>query len=66
VRETTLAGLWPRASATVSSPNPAVELLLGHEVRAVNGEGHVEAVTVEDLHSGALVVVIGATPTPTG
>ena len=45
-------------------------MLLGQEVRAVNGKGHLEAVTVEDLHSGgrrrlaagALVVLIGATP----
>ena len=49
-------------------------MLLGQEVRAVNGKGHLEAVTVEDLHSGgrrrlaagALVVLIGATPTPIG
>jgi len=54
-------------------------VLLGQEVRAVNGKGHLEAVTVEDLHSGgrrrlaarALVVLIGATakpsrPTPSG
>jgi thioredoxin reductase (NADPH) len=49
---------------------PAVEVMLGHEVRAVGGEGRLERVTVEDmargvrrsLDVGALVVLIGAEP----
>jgi thioredoxin reductase (NADPH) len=48
----------------------AVEVLLGHQVRAVGGEGHLERVVVEETESGnqcslsvgALVVLIGATP----
>jgi thioredoxin reductase (NADPH) len=70
VRETTLAGTMAAYLRARIERDPTVEVLLGHEVRAVNGKGHLEAVTVEDLHSGgrrrlaagALVVLIGATP----
>jgi thioredoxin reductase (NADPH) len=49
---------------------PNVELLLSHEVRDVDGDGHLEHVTVEDvrtgasrtLDAGAMVVLIGAEP----
>jgi len=45
-------------------------VLLGHEVRGLEGEGHLERVVVEETRSGgrrtvgagALVVLIGATP----
>jgi thioredoxin reductase (NADPH) len=47
-----------------------VEVLLGHEVRALSGDGHLERVIVEDisagerrtLHASAMVVLIGAQP----
>ena len=50
--------------------DPAVEVLLGHEVRAVGGEARLEDVTVEmtstgerrRLAAGAMVVLIGAEP----
>jgi len=50
--------------------NPAIDVLLGHEVRAVNGNGHLAGVTVGDtdsgklrtLEAGAMVVLIGAEP----
>ena len=49
---------------------PAVEVLLGHQVRSIGGDDHLEQVDVEDnasgvrraLLAGALVVLIGATP----
>ena len=50
--------------------DPAVEVMLGYEVRALAGEGRLEHVTVEQtssgerrtLDAGALVVLIGAEP----
>jgi thioredoxin reductase (NADPH) len=50
--------------------NPAVEVMLGSEVRAVDGDGRLERVTVEEASSGAhrtldaqaMVVLIGAEP----
>jgi thioredoxin reductase (NADPH) len=50
--------------------DPAVDVLLGHEVRTVNGGEHLEQVIVEETHSGerqtlaaqAMVVLIGAQP----
>jgi thioredoxin reductase (NADPH) len=50
--------------------DPAVEVLTGHEVREVGGDGGLEHVTVEDTASGtvrtlsvrAMVVLIGAQP----
>ena len=50
--------------------NPTIDVLLGHEVRAVNGNGHLAGVTVRDtdsgkqrtLEAGAMVVLIGAEP----
>jgi thioredoxin reductase (NADPH) len=49
---------------------PAVEVLLGHEVRRIGGDDHLEQVEVQrtasgerrTLVAGALVVLIGATP----
>jgi thioredoxin reductase (NADPH) len=49
---------------------PTVEVLLGHEIRAVGGDGHLDAVTVEKtgtgerrtLEAGAMVVLIGSRP----
>jgi thioredoxin reductase (NADPH) len=49
---------------------PAVEVLLGHEIRSVGGDDHLEQVEVQErpsgerrtLAAGALVVLIGATP----
>jgi thioredoxin reductase (NADPH) len=48
--------------------DPNVEVLLGHEVRDLAGDGHLERVTVVDVHTGAartieaggVVVLIGA------
>jgi thioredoxin reductase (NADPH) len=50
--------------------DPAVEVMLGHEVRALAGDGRLERVTIEqtrtgergDLDAGAIVVLIGAQP----
>jgi len=50
--------------------DPSVEVLLGHEVRALGGDAHLERVTVEHartgarrtLDAGAVVVLIGAEP----
>jgi thioredoxin reductase (NADPH) len=49
---------------------PAIEVLLGHEVREVEGNGHLERVTVENvntgerraLDTGVMMVLIGAVP----
>jgi thioredoxin reductase (NADPH) len=49
---------------------PNVEVLLGHEVRELEGDGHLEQVTIEHartserrtLKAGALVILIGAEP----
>jgi thioredoxin reductase (NADPH) len=59
-----------RPSNHLIGREPAVEVLLGHEVRAVDGERHLEEVIVEErasgasrrLAAGAVVVLIGATP----
>jgi thioredoxin reductase (NADPH) len=50
--------------------DPAIEVLLRHEVRGLEGEGHLERIVVEDtdtgrrrtLQVGAMVVLIGAVP----
>jgi thioredoxin reductase (NADPH) len=50
--------------------DPEVDVMLGHEVRALAGDGRVEHVTVEEarsgerreLDAGAMVVLIGAQP----
>ena len=50
--------------------NAEIELLLGHEVRGLEGTGHLERVTVENvstrerrtLDAGAMVVLVGAAP----
>jgi len=70
VRENTLTRTMAAYLRERIGDEPAVEVLLGHEVRGVAGEDHLERVTVEDtnsgerrtLNAGALVVLIGATP----
>ena len=50
--------------------DPAVEVILGSEVKALDGDGHLERVTIEDTRTGerrtleaqAIVVLIGAEP----
>jgi len=50
--------------------DPNVEILLGHEVLELAGDGHLERVVVADVHSGArrtveaggMIVLIGAEP----
>jgi thioredoxin reductase (NADPH) len=69
-REDTLARTMASYLRERIARDPALEVLLGHEVRAVEGEGHLERVVVEEtasgarrtLPAGALVVLIGATP----
>jgi thioredoxin reductase (NADPH) len=70
VREHTLARTMAAYLRERLTSEPAVEGLLGHEVRGVDGEDHLERVEVEEtatatrrtLIAGALVVLIGATP----
>jgi len=70
VRESTLARTMAAYLRERIANEAAVEVLLGHEVRAVEGEDQLERVTVEEtgsgvrrtLRAGALVVLIGATP----
>jgi thioredoxin reductase (NADPH) len=69
-REATLARTMAAYLRERISADPAVEVLLGYEVRGVGGEDHLERVEVEEtasaawrtLDAGALVVLIGATP----
>ena len=50
--------------------DPKIEVLLGHQVRELSGDGHLEQVTIEDARTGeprtleasAMVVLIGAEP----
>jgi thioredoxin reductase (NADPH) len=50
--------------------DPAIEVLLNHEVRELDGEGHLERVVVEDtasggrraLQAGVMAVLVGAVP----
>jgi thioredoxin reductase (NADPH) len=52
------------------SCDPRVEVFLGHEVRELGGDDHLETVTIEDVRTGerrivdagAMVVLIGADP----
>jgi thioredoxin reductase (NADPH) len=70
VRADTLAAAMAGYLRDRIASDPAVEVLLGHEVRAVAGSGHLERVTVEEratgeqrkLAAGAMVVLIGAQP----
>jgi len=70
VRENTLARTMAAYLRERIANDPAVEVLLDHEVRSVEGEDHLERVEVGGTSSsdrrivraGALVVLIGATP----
>jgi len=70
VREDTLARTMAAYLRARIEQEPAIEVLLGHEVRTVDGTGHLEQVVVEStaaggsttLAAGALVILIGATP----
>jgi thioredoxin reductase (NADPH) len=70
VRASTLATAMAGYLRDRIADDPAVEVLLGHEVRAVAGDGRLEQVTVEETTTGtrrtldasAMVVLIGATP----
>jgi thioredoxin reductase (NADPH) len=70
VRAASLAAGMARYLRERIARDPAVVVLLGHEVRAVGGDGRLEQVTVEDTSSGerqtldasSLVVLIGAQP----
>jgi thioredoxin reductase (NADPH) len=69
-REDTLARTMAAYLRDRIDREPRVEVLAGHEVRGVEGNGHLERVVVEKtavgtgrtLTAGALVVLIGATP----
>jgi thioredoxin reductase (NADPH) len=69
-RDDTLARTMAAYLRERIATDPAVEILLGHQVRGVGGEDHLERVEVEEtasnvgrtLDAGALVVLIGATP----
>jgi thioredoxin reductase (NADPH) len=69
-RETTLARTMAAYLRERIGREPAVEVLLGQEVQALEGGGHLERVVVAETSSGAqrrlaaggLVVLIGATP----
>jgi len=70
VRADTLERSMTRYLRDRIAREPAIEVLLGHEVRELVGDGHVEQVTVEHVASavqrrltaGVLVVLIGAVP----
>jgi len=70
VREDTLARTMAAYLRGRIEQEPAIEVLLGHEVRTVDGTGHLEQVVVQrtatgastTLAAGALVILIGATP----
>jgi len=70
VRETTLERSMARYLRDRIADEPGVEVLLGHQVRRIEGNDHLERVVVEETNSsaqrtltaGALVVLIGATP----
>jgi thioredoxin reductase (NADPH) len=69
-REDTLAHTMAAYLRDRIGREPGLDVLLGHEVRSVEGDGHLERVAVEQsgsgtqraLATGALVVLIGATP----
>jgi thioredoxin reductase (NADPH) len=70
VRAGSLAAGMARYLRERIARDPAVDVLLGHEVRAAGGHGRLEHVTVEDTSNGerqtleaaAMVVLIGAQP----
>jgi thioredoxin reductase (NADPH) len=70
VRAESLAAGMARYLRDRIAHDPAVDVLLGHEVRAVSGGEHLERVIVEEtssgerqtLAAGAMVVLIGAQP----
>jgi thioredoxin reductase (NADPH) len=70
VREVTLARTMAAYLRERIAREPAIELMLSHEVRRVEGDDHLGRVGVEETASGAartlqagtLVVLIGATP----
>ena len=70
VRATSLEASMARYLRERIAAEPAVELMLGSEVRGVDGEGRLERVTVEEPRDGehktleaqAMVVLIGAEP----
>lgn len=70
VRAASLAAAMARYLRDRIAHDPAVEVLLAHEVRAVGGDGRLQHVTVEDTSTGdrrtleaeAMVVLIGARP----
>ena len=70
VRARSLAAGMARYLRERLARDPAVDVLLGHEVRALSGDRRLEQVTVEDTTSGArqtlqagtMVVLIGAQP----
>jgi thioredoxin reductase (NADPH) len=70
VRARSLAAGMARYLRDRIASDPEIDVLLGHEVRAVGGNGHLDQVTVEDtgpgerrtLDAGAMVVLIGAQP----
>jgi thioredoxin reductase (NADPH) len=70
VRAATLAAAMARYLRDRIATDPAVEVLLRHEVRGVAGDGGLQQVTVEETTTGthrtldasAMVVLIGAQP----
>jgi thioredoxin reductase (NADPH) len=70
VRAKSLAAGMARYLRDRIARDPAIHVLLGHEVRGVGGGQHLEQVIVEETHSGerqtlaagAMVVLIGARP----
>jgi thioredoxin reductase (NADPH) len=70
VRASTLAGTMARYLRDRLAAEPAVEVLMGHEVRSVGGDPRLETVVAEDsatgeltrLEAAAIVVLIGARP----
>jgi thioredoxin reductase (NADPH) len=70
VRGASLAAGMARYLRERIARDPAVDVLLGHEIREVSGDGRLERVTVEEAGSGvrraleasAMVVLIGAQP----
>jgi thioredoxin reductase (NADPH) len=70
VRAESLAAGMARYLRDRIAHDPAIDVLLGHEVRAVRGGEHLEQVIVEEtstgerqtLPAGAMVVLIGAQP----
>jgi thioredoxin reductase (NADPH) len=70
VRATSLEAGMARYLRERIAADPSVEVILGSEVRALDGDGHLERLTVEETRTGdhrtlearAMVVLIGAEP----